>query len=193
MIKLFMCTSRAPPSNLRQPTRLSLLEKLHLHPPEFPLDPCRPVTRNNQWPNGPLAVSILAAKMLNRIAIAIFGCFAATAPLSFSADKEKPKLSPEEQFSKEIVPILKKHCFDCHDADVAKADLNRAHFDTLEKIHEAKDTWETILERVYAFEMPPPGKKDLSFDNQRKLVDWLKDLPKPEKPDCDQIASDRNA
>jgi hypothetical protein len=131
--------------------------------------------------------------MLNRIAIAIFGCFAAVAPCSFSADKEKPKLSPEEQFQKEIVPVLKRHCFDCHDADVAKADLNLAHFDSLEKIHEAKETWETILERVYAFEMPPPGKKDLSFDNQRKLVDWLKNLPKPEKPDCDQIASDRNA
>src|SRR5687768_14928268 len=130
--------------------------------------------------------------MLFRIAIAMLGCFAAAAPLSFSAD-EKPKLPPAEAYLKEIQPILQKHCYDCHDADVAKADLNLAHFDTLEKIHEAQETWQTILERVYAFEMPPPGKKDLSFDNQRKLVDWLQALPKPEKPDCDQIANDRNA
>ena len=122
----------------------------------------------------------------------MLGCFAATAPLSFSAD-EKPKLSPLEVYQKEIQPILKKHCYDCHDADVAKADLNLAHFDDLDKIHGAQETWQTVLERVYAFEMPPPGKKDLPFDKQRKLVDWLQNLPKPEKPDCDQIANDRNA
>jgi hypothetical protein len=41
--------------------------------------------------------------------------------------------------------------------------------------------------------MPPEGKNELSFDTQKKLVDWLKKLPKPEKADCDQIANDRNA
>ena len=122
----------------------------------------------------------------------MLGCFAATAPHSFSAD-EKPKLSPQEVYQKEIQPILKKHCYDCHDADVAKADLNLAYFEDLEKIHGAQETWQTVLERVYAFEMPPPGKKDLPFDKQRRLVDWLQNLPKPEKPDCDQIANDRNA
>ena len=128
--------------------------------------------------------------MLNRIAIAMLGCLCAT---SFAADKEKPKLSPQEEYEKEIVPILKKHCYDCHSNDKAKADLNLEFFDDLEKIQEAQETWETVLEQVYSFEMPPGGKNDLSFDRQRKLVDWLKKLPKPEKPDCDQIASDRNA
>lgn len=123
----------------------------------------------------------------------MLGCFAATAPLSFSAEGDKPKPTPFEVYQKDIQPILKKHCYDCHDSADAKADLNLEHFDTLDKIHEAKDTWQTIFERVYAFEMPPPGKKELPFDSQRRLVDWLQNLPKPEKPDCDQIASDRNA
>ena len=131
--------------------------------------------------------------MFYRLAIAMLGCFAATAPLSFSADGDKPKPTPLEIYQKDIQPILKKHCYDCHDSDVAKADLNLEYFDTLDKIHDAKDTWQTVLEQVYAFEMPPPGKKELSFDAQRRLVDWLQNLPKPEKPDCDQIANDRNA
>ncbi|HEX7859542.1 MAG TPA: DUF1592 domain-containing protein [Verrucomicrobiae bacterium] len=131
--------------------------------------------------------------MLNRIANAIFGCFAVIAPLSFSAEKDKPQLSPLEEYQKEIQPILKKHCYDCHDADVAKADLNLEYFDDLDKIHGAQETWQTVLERIYAFEMPPPGKNDLPFDKQSKIVQWLKKLPKPEKPDCDQIANDRNA
>jgi hypothetical protein len=131
--------------------------------------------------------------MLNRIAIAMFACFAVAAPLSFSAEKDKPQLSPLEEYQKEIQPILKKHCYDCHSNDKAKADLNLEYFDDLDKIHEAEETWVKVQELVYAFEMPPPGKNDLSFDKQRKLVDWLKKLPKPEKPDCDQIANDRNA
>ena len=128
--------------------------------------------------------------MLNRVAIAMIGCLCAT--LS-AADKEKPKLSPLEEYQKEIVPILKKHCYDCHGNDKAKADLNLESFDDLEKVRGAQDAWQTVLERVYSFEMPPEGKNDLSFDQQGKLVNWLKNLPKPEKADCDQIASDRNA
>src|SRR5688572_5500722 len=46
---------------------------------------------------------------------------------------------------------------------------------------------------VQAFEMPPKGKNELNFNNHGKLLRWLRRLPKPEKTDCDQIASDRTA
>ncbi len=105
----------------------------------------------------------------------------------FSAE-EKPV-----DFAKDIRPILEKHCYECHNEKKHKGDLNLTTFDTLEKVHAAQETWQTILERVQAFEMPPEGKNELSFDNQGKLVRWLKALPKPENTDCDQIASDRNA
>jgi hypothetical protein len=106
---------------------------------------------------------------------------------SFSAD-DKPV-----DFEKDIRPILEKHCYECHNEKKHKGDLNLVAFDTLEKVHAAQETWQTILERVQAFEMPPEGKNELSFDSQGKLVRWLKSLPKPENADCDQIASDRNA
>ncbi len=128
--------------------------------------------------------------MLKRIATAIIGCFCATL---FAADAEKPKPTPLEVFQKEIRPILQKHCYDCHSNEKSKGDLNLEHFDDLDKVHESKEIWHSVLERVQAFEMPPEGKNELSFDKQSKLVGWLKDLPKPENPDCDQIASDRNA
>lgn len=123
----------------------------------------------------------------------MLGCFAATAFSAFAADGEKPKPSPLEVYQQEIVPILKNHCYDCHDSADAKADLNLEYFDDIDKIHGAQETWQAVLERVYSFEMPPPGKNDLPFDTQSKLVQWLKKLPKPEKPNCDEIANDRNA
>jgi hypothetical protein len=128
--------------------------------------------------------------MLKRVAIAMFACFAVS---TYCADKEKTKLPPAEEFEKEIRPVLEKYCFECHGEKKHKGDLNLESFDSLDKIHSAQDTWETIFERVYAYEMPPEGKPQLSFDQQKKMVDWLKRLPKPEKADCDQIASDRNA
>src|SRR6187401_3586059 len=76
----------------------------------------------------------------------------------------------EPDFTKDIRPILEKHCYECHNDKKHKGDLDLTAFDCLEKIHAAQETWQTILERVQAFEMPPEGKNELSFDKQGKLV-----------------------
>src|SRR5687768_2012899 len=109
-----------------------------------------------------------------------------------AADKKEAR-DPSEVFRQDIRPILQKHCYDCHGTDKQKGDLNLQAFETLESIQEAPEIWKTGIERVYSFEMPPEGKYELTFDRQRRLVDWMKTLPKVESADCDQIASDRNA
>ena len=98
-----------------------------------------------------------------------------------------------EDYEKEIKPILQKHCYECHGPEKMKGDLDLTTFSDYDKITEAKEIWQTVFERVQAFEMPPKGKEELNFNNHRKLSRWLRDLPKPEKTDCTQIASDRTA
>jgi hypothetical protein len=49
-----------------------------------------------------------------------------------------------------------------------------------------------VQERIRAYEMPPEGKDTLDFGTHDKLMSWLDELPKPERTDCEQIASDRN-
>src|SRR5688572_6387587 len=99
-----------------------------------------------------------------------------------------------EEFQKDIKPILEKHCYECHGAEKQKGDLNLASFTEFSQIDEARERWQLVLERVQAFEMPPKDKgKELSFDRNRTLMRWLRRLPKPEKTDCNQIASDRTA
>lgn len=101
---------------------------------------------------------------------------------------------PAEEFRDEIRPILEKHCFECHGAEKQKADINLASFKEYDQVTEASDMWQLVYEQVQAFEMPPKGKgKELNFNNHGKLLRWLRRLPKPERPDCDQIASDRTA
>src|SRR4051812_16989866 len=98
-----------------------------------------------------------------------------------------------EEYTEGIRPILEKHCFECHGDKKHKADLNLESFTDLEKVKAAPEVWETVLERVQAFEMPPEGKNELNFDKHSKLLKWLRGLPKPENADCDKIASDRSA
>jgi hypothetical protein len=100
---------------------------------------------------------------------------------------------PEEEYQTNIFPVIQKHCHECHNPDKMKGDLDLTVFSEYEKVLEAKEQWQTVLERVQAFEMPPKGQPEMNFNSHRGLVRWLRNLPKPEKADCDQIASDRTA
>ena len=100
---------------------------------------------------------------------------------------------PDEEFSDEIRPILEKNCFECHSPEKHKGDLILNSYTNYAQVTEARETWQKVLEMVQGFEMPPKGKKDLNFNDHGKLLRWLRRLPKPERPDCDQIASDRTA
>src|SRR4051812_32356160 len=73
-------------------------------------------------------------------------------------------------FKKEVRPILEKRCFECHNPEKHKGDLNLAPFETLEQVKAAPETWASALERVQSFEMPPKGKGELSFDELGKLT-----------------------
>jgi len=46
---------------------------------------------------------------------------------------------------------------------------------------------------VQAYEMPPKKSGELNHGQFEKLTGFLRALPKPEQPDCNQIASDRTA
>jgi hypothetical protein len=104
-----------------------------------------------------------------------------------------PVLPPEEEFASVIKPILEKHCYECHNSEKHKGDLNLAVFDSLDQVKSVPEVWTTVAERVQAFEMPPKGKKDLTFDQNRKLTVFFRSLPKPESTDCNELANDRNA
>lgn len=101
--------------------------------------------------------------------------------------------SPEEEFVKEIRPILEKHCYECHNSEKHKGDLNLAVFETLDQVKAVPEVWANVMERVQAFEMPPPGKNDLKGDQPPKLLRFLRQLPQPENTDCTKLASDRSA
>ena len=77
------------------------------------------------------------------------------------------------EFTKNIVPILDKYCYKCHDDDVQKGDLNMIKAlnmpDTIAKNHKL---WEKVIEQVHTGEMPPK-KPFMPPVESNRLLDWL--------------------
>ena len=113
------------------------------------------------------------------------GCAAPTTVVRASK-----KAEVAARFDEAVKPILAQFCYECHNEKVAKGDLNLAQFDNGLKAIEAADVFREAKARVYSFEMPPEGKPQLNDDQRVKLERWFESIPK-DKPDCNEIATDR--
>ena len=98
-----------------------------------------------------------------------------------------------EDYTQTIRPLMTKKCFECHNAEKTKGDLNLERFEDLDKIKAEPELWQNVLEKVQAYEMPPKKSGELDFGQFQKLVEFLRALPKPAKVDCNQLASDRTS
>ena len=74
---------------------------------------------------------------------------------------------PEVSIPQSIEPFFENYCFDCHDADTAKADLNLEGMTrSIADVADAQN-WQDILDQLNSGEMPPkkkaqPGKEELA-------------------------------
>ena len=99
----------------------------------------------NKFPNACTAV------------ISFFGWFQADA---------KPLVS----IPKSIEPFFENHCFDCHDTDTAKADLDLEGLTrSIVDVADAQN-WQDILDQLNSGEMPPKKKAQPSKEELAKVV-----------------------
>jgi hypothetical protein len=122
-----------------------------------------------------------------------FFVFAIPVVILASARLSSPAATPSDDYAGVIRPLLEKKCFECHGPEKQKGELNLADFKDYTEVTNALERWAVVLERVQAFEMPPKKAGQLDFNQHRKLMEWLRVLPKPPATDCDQLASDRTA
>lgn len=98
-----------------------------------------------------------------------------------------------DDYVKEIRPLMEKKCYDCHNAEKTKGDLNLERFASLDSIKGEPELWQSVLEKVQAYEMPPKKSGELNYNQFQTMMKFLRALPKPEAPDCDKLASDGTA
>ena len=83
----------------------------------------------------------------------------------------------EQRFTGTVRPFVESYCLECHDREVAKADLDLSPFTSMAAVIGDQPRWELVRERLEAAEMPPEkAKRHPSPAERQKIVTWLGDL-----------------
>ena len=101
---------------------------------------------------------------------------------------------PEEApvlYETHIRPIVEFFCFDCHNEDETKGDLNLERFATENDAMNALAVWQRIAKRIQAGEMPPKKRMQPNDEEKSQLLTWIEGL-KFDKEDCDGIVSEES-
>ncbi len=86
-----------------------------------------------------------------------------------------PGLSQTEQMLTEVItPFLTNYCHDCHGADVQEAQLDLSQYRSLADIESHHQTWEEVLHRIEAHEMPPEEMEQPSDELRRQVTQWIR-------------------
>jgi hypothetical protein len=80
-------------------------------------------------------------------------------------------------FDNKILPLIHDHCISCHDAETLEGNLDMTAFRRVEDIRGAHPTWELVLSRVVAGEMPPrDASTTMSAEERQKFTQWIRDF-----------------
>ena len=96
----------------------------------------------------------------------------------------------EAAYEKEILPILKTHCFDCHADGEKKGEVSFDTFASTEALLGEQKLWMHVLKNVRSGLMPPVKKERLSPAEFEKLQQWIKRdalLLDPANPDPGRV------
>ncbi len=98
----------------------------------------------------------------------------AFAPLAISSDTVALPL--ERQMSEVITPFLATYCHDCHGAEVQEAKLDLSPYTSLAAFEQHHQTWEEVLHRLEAHEMPPEDADQPPDALREQVVSWIRDV-----------------
>ena len=98
-------------------------------------------------------------------------------PAALKADDGSGDVALAARFRDSVLPLFETHCLSCHDAETREAELDVSIYKTVDDVAQGFRTWEIILERVEAGEMPPSDSDTVLQDQQRQLlVDWMREM-----------------
>ena len=84
------------------------------------------------------------------------------------------------RFSKEIRPIVARHCEKCHSADLAEAEIDLSTYPSLAEIRQHPATWQRVGEMLETGQMPPKDAPQPSDADRKKLQQWVRSYLKVE-------------
>ena len=93
-------------------------------------------------------------------------------PSAPAGKQERPPVVADP-FRDRMVPFLSNNCYGCHNEKKAAGGLNLEQYREASAILAQRETWESVLARVEAGEMPPKGVPRPDEAEQRWVTTWL--------------------
>jgi hypothetical protein len=99
-------------------------------------------------------------------------------PWSSGAGQEPPRLREPDpagpSFTRDVRPLLKTYCFECHNTTKRRAGLDLEQIETDDAALDLAELWDQVGERVHAQEMPPARSKQPTEGERQVLMAWVK-------------------
>ena len=89
-----------------------------------------------------------------------------------AADEPNTVADREQEFTREIAPLLQKYCVRCHGSKKPKGEFDLSGYKTAAQIRQGRDAWRKAIHVIKEDEMPPEEPLPTKPERQR-LVDWL--------------------
>lgn len=108
---------------------------------------------------------------LNRINLIAMILSAGIALPALAAETYTPGRPVQAKFKDLALPFLEQHCFDCHDNDTQKGDLNLSELTAVDETNAA--TWKSVWAQIALEEMPPKKKTQPPVIDRLRFSDWI--------------------
>ncbi len=119
--------------------------------------------------------------------------FSMAMPASEAQIASAPKAaSSAPAFTREVRPLLKTYCFECHGPTKRKGGLDLEKIDDDAAAVDLVDLWDQVNERVTGKEMPPARSKQPTDDERRLLLAWVEHVA-ASQVSCDELTPERLA
>lgn len=89
-----------------------------------------------------------------------------------AAESSEPTLRAE--FTARVLPFVRTYCRDCHGSERQEAKLDLSLFESFDTVTAGHATWEVVLERLQAAEMPPEDvQRRPTMADTAAVVNWI--------------------
>lgn len=79
-----------------------------------------------------------------------------------------------DPFEQTIQPLLRDYCLNCHSTEKREGELDLQQFGSLDQVKQNADVWARVQEQLVSGEMPPKDAKQLSADQKKQLLGWIR-------------------
>lgn len=82
----------------------------------------------------------------------------------------------DRRYDDELLPLLRRYCFECHSGDDAEADIDLAGFPNSRFLRRQIKVWQKVGSILKSGQMPPKDSRQLSDVDSRRLHGWVRDF-----------------